>query len=275
MTGAPLEHPSDPVAAPIDLDAALSIMSDPVGEVELEEDPHDVEPGELSQVGVLDTHPRHDVFDRRSRPGHGQLGVAVQSHYFSVGSVVGWAEPGVGVVATQSLVEISYGPRGLERMRLGDTAPEALAALVAGDDGRALRQVAIVDAAGRVATHTGERCIAEAGHVMGDGWSVQANMMRDPGVPEAMAAAFSVADGDLTARLLAALDAAEAAGGDIRGRQSAPWSWWRPKVSPGSGLFDVRVDDHGDPLAELRRLVACAGPTWATRSPRQHRCSQS
>lgn len=189
-------------------------------------------------------------------PETGELGVAVQSHFFSTGSIVPWAQPGVGAVATQSMAEPSYGPLGLQLMAGGKSAVEALAALVAADDGAAVRQVAMVDAEGRAATHTGDNCIADAGHVTGDGWSVQANMMRRETVWGAMAKAYEAAAGDLADRLLAALDAAEAEGGDIRGKQSATLL-----VVPASGArwdttIDVRVDDHPEPLTELRRLVA-------------------
>ena len=185
----------------------------------------------------------------------GELGVAVQSHFFSVGSLCPWVEPGVGAVATQSEVLVSYGPRGLELLREGMAPLDALERLLSEDEGAPTRQVAFVGADGRTAVHTGERCIAEAGHLTGEGWSAQANMMRDTGVPEAMGAAFESAEGDLAARMLAALDAAEAAGGDIRGQQSAC-----VLVAPAEGPawargINVRVDDHPDPLVELRRLV--------------------
>jgi uncharacterized Ntn-hydrolase superfamily protein len=191
-------------------------------------------------------------------PATGQLGVAVQSHYFSVGSVVPWAEAGVGAVATQSLTDPSYGPLGLDLMRAGRSAPDALAGLVASDPGREVRQVAMVDCYGYAAAHTGALAIAEAGHVVGEGFSVQANMMLRNTVWAAMAEAYRSANGELVDRLLAALDAAEAEGGDIRGRQSAalliveakgtgrPWS---------DKVFDLRVDDAPEPLLELRRLV--------------------
>jgi uncharacterized Ntn-hydrolase superfamily protein len=191
-------------------------------------------------------------------PETGDMGVAVQSHYFSVGPVVPWALAGVGVVATQAMAEVSYGPLGLELMRGGKPAPAALRALLEADDGRAVRQVAMLDAAGGVAAHTGERCIPHAGHRSGDGVSVQANMMERDTVPDAMLAAFSSATGSLAERLVDALDAAEAEGGDIRGRQSAailvvggdrssPW-WVQRRV-------DLRVEDHPQPLEELRRLL--------------------
>ena len=180
--------------------------------------------------------------------------MAVQSHFFSVGSVVSWAEPGVGAVATQSLVEPAFGPNGLELMREGKSAPAALQQLIESDTGEAGRQVALVDRGGRVAVHTGMRCIAHAGHALGEQVSAQANMMERDTVPAAMSAAFEAAQGDLAARLLAALQAAEGEGGDVRGRQSAALlvvpsegEAWRARV-------DLRVEDHRDPLAELRRL---------------------
>ena len=188
----------------------------------------------------------------------GQLGVAVQSHWFSVGGLVCWAEAGVGAVATQSMVQVSYGPLGLDRMREGLSASEALAELLAADDGRELRQVAMVDAQGRVAAHTGARCIAEAGHQTGEGFSVQANIMANREVWPAMARAYREAQGDLAERLLAALDAAQAAGGDLRGKQSAAMVivGAEPSAERWEGvLLELRVEDHPDPLVELRHLV--------------------
>jgi uncharacterized Ntn-hydrolase superfamily protein len=190
-------------------------------------------------------------------PESGELGVAVQSHYFDTGSVVPGAEPGVGAVATQAFVEISYGPRGLDLMRGGKSAPEALRELLPQDAGREFRQVAMIDSSGRVAAHTGARTIAYASHVVGENFSVQANMMLTDTVPAGMAKTFSEAKGDLAERLLAALDAAEDAGGDIRGRQSAALVVVEGSkaISRWAKLFDVRVDDHPEPLRELRRLV--------------------
>ncbi|MBL8113396.1 MAG: DUF1028 domain-containing protein [Acidobacteria bacterium] len=191
-------------------------------------------------------------------PATGALGVAVQSHWFSVGSLVVWAEAGVGAVATQSFVDPSYGRNGLDLMRSGKSAGDALRALVAGDEGRDVRQVAFVDASGRVAAHTGAKCIEAAGHLTGEAFSVQANMMRSATVWPAMEKAFREARGDLASRLLAALEAAEAAGGDIRGRQSAAMlvvsgkSTGKPWVDT---IVNVRVDDSPQPLVELRRLV--------------------
>jgi uncharacterized Ntn-hydrolase superfamily protein len=188
----------------------------------------------------------------------GEMGVAVQSHWFSVGPLVAWAEAGVGAVATQSFVDPRYGPLGLELMRLGRSAPEALAALVSSDAGEAVRQVAMVDAQGRTAAHTGAKAIAAAGHTGGRGYSVQANMMDRASVWPAMARAFETTPGDLAERLLAALEAAEREGGDIRGRQSAAIVVVRatPSGRPWEDrLFDLRVEDHPAPVAELRRLV--------------------
>jgi uncharacterized Ntn-hydrolase superfamily protein len=183
----------------------------------------------------------------------------VQSHYFSVGSIVSWAEPGVGAVATQSIVEPAYGPRSLGQLRRGASAPDALRRLLGDDEQADVRQVAIVDSHGRVAVHTGARCIREAGHRLADGVSAQANMMERPTVPSAMLEAFRASDADLAGRLLAALEAAEREGGDIRGRQSAAVVVVAPRAS-GQPMqdrpVDLRVDDHPDPVAELRRLVA-------------------
>jgi uncharacterized Ntn-hydrolase superfamily protein len=193
-------------------------------------------------------------------PATGELGVAVQSHWFSVGSIVAWAEAGVGAVATQSFVDPGYGPRALALLGRGVAASEALAQLVAADPQRDVRQVAIVDAQGRVAAHTGAKAIEAAGHHVGSQYSVQANLMANAKVWPAMAAAFEKTSGDLADRMLAALDAAEAAGGDIRGRQSGALIVVKAKGSgrPWAGadrLFDLRVDDHPQPLEELRRLV--------------------
>ncbi len=191
-------------------------------------------------------------------PSTGQMGVAVQSHWFSTGSLVTWAEAGVGVVATQSMVEVSYGPKGLDGMRSGNSPQMVLDELLAKDDGRELRQVAMVNALGQVAAHTGARCIAEAGHETGVQFSVQANMMLRNTVWPAMAKAFSSTSGELSERLMAALDAAQDEGGDIRGKQSAAMLVVKgEKVeNPWQGiLVDLRVDDHPEPLQELRRLL--------------------
>ncbi len=187
----------------------------------------------------------------------GEMGVAVQSHWFSVGPIVPWAESGVGAVATQAFAEVSYGPLGLDLMRGGKPADEALRALLGVDGGADRRQVAMVDGAGRLGVHTGERCLAHAGHRIGDGYSAQANMMLHDTVPDAMATAFESATGALADRMLTALDAAEAEGGDIRGRQSAALVVVRGQEAgpPHAGrVVELRVEDHADPLGELRRL---------------------
>ncbi len=193
-------------------------------------------------------------------PKTGEMGVAVQSHWFSVGSIVTWGEAGVGVVATQSIVDPGYGGKGLDLMRRGVSAPEALKQLLAADSEREVRQVAMLDARGRVSAHTGTLCIAAAGHKLGATYSVQANIMANDGVWPAMAAAFERTTGDLADRMLAALDAAQAAGGDLRGRQAAAILIVGPKSTgrPWAGadrVFDLRVEDHPEPLVELRRLV--------------------
>jgi len=191
----------------------------------------------------------------------GQIGVAVQSHWFSVGPLVPWAEAGVGAVATQSFVEVSYGPLGLAMMRAGRTAEETLRGLVTADPHPEVRQVAMIDANGNVAAHTGSMAIAEAGHHTGRGYSVQANMMLNSTVPDAMARAYENASGDLAERLLAALEAAQGEGGDIRGRQSAAIIvvTGEPTGKPWlDRLFDLRIEDHPQPVAELRRLVHLA-----------------
>ncbi len=191
-------------------------------------------------------------------PQSGEMGVAVQSHYFSVGPVVPWAEAGVGAVATQSLVLIDYGPDGLALMKQGRSARQALDQLVAADSARAGRQVAMVDARGNVAAWTGPACIPDAGFHTGEQYSVQANLMANDRVWPAMAKAYEAARGDLAERMLQALEAGQAAGGDIRGRQSAailivkatstgkPWA---------DRVMDLRVEDNPEPIKELRRLV--------------------
>lgn len=191
-------------------------------------------------------------------PATGELGVAVQSHWFAVGQMVPWAEAGVGAIATQSFVEPSYGKLGLDLMRAGRTAPDALKSLLAGDAGVDVRQVAMIDAGGRVAAHTGAKCIEAAGHFIGKDYSVQANLMANDRVWPAMSRAFESAKGDLADRMLAALDAAQGEGGDIRGRQSAAIIVvaGKPSGRPWADrVFDLRVDDAGEPLRELRRLV--------------------
>jgi uncharacterized Ntn-hydrolase superfamily protein len=188
-------------------------------------------------------------------PASGELGVAVQSHWFSTGSVVPWAEPGVGAVATQSIADPSYGPNALDLMRTGVAAGAALQQLLRADPGQAVRQVGVVDARGKVAAHTGRRCVPFAGHETGRGFVCAANMMRSEGVPQAMARAYSTAFGDLPDRLLAALEAAEEHGGDVRGRQSAAMIVVRSRDEQWKATIDLRVEDSAFPLVELRRLL--------------------
>jgi uncharacterized Ntn-hydrolase superfamily protein len=191
-------------------------------------------------------------------PATGELGVAVQSHWFGVGPIVPWAEAGVGAVATQSFVEPAYGPNGLALMRAGKSAPDALKELLAKDTARDVRQVAMIDSQGRVDAWTGAKDIQAAGHQVGQNYSVQANLMLNDKVWPAMARAFESAKGDLADRMLAALDAAQAVGGDIRGKQSAALVvvTGKPTGQPWKDrTYDLRVDDSPEPLKELRRLV--------------------
>jgi len=190
---------------------------------------------------------------------NGQIGVAVQSHWFSVGSIVSWAEAGVGAVATQSLVNVSFGPRALELLKKGYSPQETVEELVNTDEGRDFRQLAVIDANGRVATHTGEKCIADAGHIIGKNYSVQANMMLNKEVVPAMSKAFERSSGPLAERMLAALQTAQKAGGDIRGQQSAAILIVRAKQSGKiweDRLIDLRVEDHPNAVKELARILA-------------------
>jgi uncharacterized Ntn-hydrolase superfamily protein len=184
-------------------------------------------------------------------PVTGELGAAVQSHWFGVGSVVPFVRPGVGAVATQSVPDAAHAPRILELLAGGAPPDAAIDAVLEGDAGAAYRQIAAVDASGRVAVHTGDGCMLDAGHRTGDGWSAQANMMASAEVWPAMAEAFVAAEGPLAERLLTALDAAEAAGGDVRGRQSAAIV----VAGPTGTSVDLRVEDSPEPHAELRRLL--------------------
>ena len=188
----------------------------------------------------------------------GEMGVAVQSHWFSVGSIVTWAEAGVGAIATQSFVDPAYGPRGLELMKSGLTAEQALGALVLVDEGRDVRQVAFVDSAGNIASHTGATCIESAAHHVGEGYSVQANMMLNDKVVPAMAKAYESTKGDLADRLMAALEAAQSVGGDIRGKQSAAMLIVKAESTGQSWadrVLELRIEDHPTPIAELKRLL--------------------
>ncbi len=230
-----------PLASAATLIAAVAAAAEPVGS--------------LSSAAGRPVH-TYSIVARDAATG--ELGVAVQSHWFSVGSMVPWAEAGVGAVATQSFVDPSYGKLGLDLMRAGRSAPDALAGLLAADAGRDVRQVAMIDAQGHVSAHTGVKDIAAAGHHVGKDYSVQANLMLNEKIWPAMSKAFEQNKGDLADRMLAALDAAQGSGGDIRGRQSAALlvvsgkptgHTWEDRV------FDLRVDDHPEPLQELRRLV--------------------
>jgi uncharacterized Ntn-hydrolase superfamily protein len=191
-------------------------------------------------------------------PATGELGAAVHSHWFSVGSLCIWARPGVGAVATQSVVEPAHGPHGLDRMAEGAPAADALAAVLGADALAAVRQVGIVDAEGRIAVHTGADCIPCAGHATGAHISAQANMMPRETVPAAMVAGFEAAEGDLADRLMAALEAAEDQGGDVRGRQSAALVVVPRAGEAWQNRFELRVEDHHEPIEELGRLLRLA-----------------
>jgi len=214
--------------------------------------------GQSPRVANKPLRPVHTFSIVCRDPATGELGVAVQSHWFSVGSIVPWAEAGVGAVATQSFVDPSYGKNGLDLMRSGKSAPDALKELLAKDEAREVRQVGMIDAQGRVDSWTGKNDIQAAGHIVGQNFAVQANLMLNEQIWPAMAHAFETTKGDLADRMLAALDAAQLAGGDIRGRQSAALivvtgkptgQAWKDRI------FDLRVDDSPQPLKELRRLV--------------------
>lgn len=194
------------------------------------------------------------AFDQKA----GQIGVAVQSHWFSVGSDVSWAEAGAGAVATQSMVNVSFGPRGLALMKEGKTAKQAVQELIAADENRELRQLAAVDAGGKVAAYTGKKCIPAAGHYIGEGYSVQANLMLSDRVWPAMADAFEKSRGPLAERMVKTLEAAQNAGGDLRGKQSAALlivrhlptgRIWEDRV------LDLHVEDHPEPVREIGRLL--------------------
>ena len=233
----------------------------------------------LAQPLLAQLRPVHTFSIVARDPESGQIGVAVQSHWFAVGQIVPWAEAGVGAVATQSFVDPSYGKLGLDLLRAGKSAPDTLRALLGGDAACEVRQVGVIDANGNVATFTGARDIIAAGGIaanatsstdvpcgsaggrlsIGRDFAVQANLMANDTVWPAMAKAFAEAKNDLAERMLAALDAAQNAGGDIRGKQSAALIVVNAKASGRpwqDRVFDVRVDDHPQPLAELRRLVA-------------------
>jgi len=194
-------------------------------------------------------------------PQTGRFGVAVQSHYLGVGPVVPWLEAGVGAVATQASVNISFGPLGLELLRAGRSAAEVVAALVASDPQAQVRQLGVVDARGQAAAHTGADCIPACGHLVGDGFTVQGNLLERDTCWPAMAAAYqsALAEGaPFEERLLRAMEAAEAEGGDVRGRQSAALMVVSADLQPAAWrgrLMDMRIEDHPDPVPELRRIV--------------------
>jgi uncharacterized Ntn-hydrolase superfamily protein len=188
----------------------------------------------------------------------GEMGVAVQSHWFSVGSLVAWGKAGVGVVATQSFINPSFGPRGLSLLENGLTPKMAVEDLLKLDEGRDVRQLAILNAKGDVFSYTGKNCIAEAGNIMGSNFSVQANLMEKNTVWPAMAKAFKSTKGSLAERLLAALEAAQKEGGDIRGKQSAAILVVKAKSTGNSWedkVVDLRVEDNENPIKEMRRLL--------------------
>ncbi len=190
-------------------------------------------------------------------PENGDLGVAVQSKFIAVGAVVPWARAGVGAIATQSYANPTYGREGLELLATGVNAQQTLAALVAADEGRALRQAGIVDATGNAAAYTGAECLAWAGHIIGDGFSCQGNVLVSEATVQAMAQSFRQATGELAERLVAALAAGQAAGGDRRGQQSAALLVVRAGAGYGGAdrYIDLRVDDHPLPIEELSRLL--------------------
>lgn len=191
-------------------------------------------------------------------PETGEMGVAVQSHWFSVGSLVAWGEAGVGVVATQAFVNPSFGQRGLELLKKGMTAQEVVDLLISKDEGRDFRQLAIVDAKGNSAAYTGAKCISEAGNITGDNYSVQANMMLNNTVWEEMSKAFENTKGPLAERLVAALQAAQNVGGDIRGQQSACLLVVRGNATGNlweDRIIDLRVEDNPSAVDEIKRLL--------------------
>ncbi len=191
-------------------------------------------------------------------PVTGEMGVAVQSHWFSVGSIVSWGEAGVGVVATQSFVNTSFGIRGLKLLKSGKSPQEAVDELISSDEGRDVRQLAILDTKGRSASYTGKNCISEAGNIAKDNYSVQANMMLTDKVWTAMSKAFEESRGPLAERMITALEAGQNAGGDIRGKQSASLLIVKGEISDKpweDKMFDLRVDDNPEPIEELKRLL--------------------
>ncbi|MCH7783357.1 DUF1028 domain-containing protein [candidate division KSB1 bacterium] len=214
--------------------------------------------GEIQAQGVFSNKLAHTYSIVARDPDTGEMGVAVQSHWFAVGSLVAWAEAGVGAIATQSFVNVSFGPNGLKLLKEGKSAQEVLDEMIKADEGRDVRQLAIIDAKGNVAAFTGEKCIPEAGHYVGENFSVQANLMLSDGVWSAMSKAFREAEGPLAERMVAALEAAQKEGGDIRGKQSAALLVVKG-VSSGKvwedRLIDLRIEDHETPILEIKRLL--------------------
>lgn len=206
------------------------------------------------------TRPVHTYSIVARDPRTGEMGVAVQSHWFAIGSLVPWGKAGVGVVATQSFIDTRYGTSGIKLMEEGWSAKQALQAIKAADPHPEIRQVAMLDFKGNVATHSGKSCIKFAGYRSGENYSVQSNLMIKEGVPEVMERAFLESKGPLAERLLKALEAAQAAGGDLRGKQSAAIlvvSGPPSQVQSTSGrLVDLHVEDNSDPILELRRLYS-------------------
>lgn len=191
-------------------------------------------------------------------PQTGEMGVAVQSHWFSVGTIVAWGEAGVGVVATQSFVNPAFGPEGIKLMKQGMNANDVLDKLISEDEGRDLRQLAVLDVKGNVKAFTGKNCIYGAGHIVGENYSVQANLMLNDKVWSAMSESFENSTGPLAERMIAALEAAQDAGGDIRGKQSACLLIVRGEATGKlweDRLIDLRVDDSPEPIKELKRLL--------------------
>ncbi len=212
----------------------------------------------FSQVYMMNNPLAHTFSIVARDESTGEMGVAVQSHWFSVGSVVSWGEAGVGVIATQSFANVSFGQRGLELLKSGLSPQQTLDSLLADDEGRDYRQVAILDKMGRVAAYTGTKCIKDAGHIIGENFSVQANLMLNDKVWPAMAEAFKNIKGKLAERMLAALEAAQQAGGDIRGKQSAAilivkgestGKIWEDRI------IDLRVEDNEEPIEEIKRIL--------------------
>ena len=216
---------------------------------------------ECQQTSAAMKFDHHQLFNTYSIVARdaetGQFGVAVQTHQMGVGRVVPWLLPGVGAVATQSFANASFGRLGLALLKAGYPAHRVIAALVAADEDEARRRVAVVDNQGQAAVHTGSGCIAHASHHVGQGYSVQANMMTRDTVIDAMASAYEAASGDLAQRMVTALEAAQAEDGDIRGMQSAALKVVSGDAAemPWETVYDLRVDEHAQPVVELVRLV--------------------